>query len=342
VELGHEQALERFCIHHSNARTATAASQFTQFSKAVPPSSILHIVGGQDPHAAIHSVMRGLLLGAHNLVKTPEEGLTELTAFRKALDPLLANEIEIASALPKHWLTESDAVIVHGDDDLIRHYRGLTRSDQIFLGRGRKLSLVVIFEDSLYESPMLVARDVSLHDQLATFSPHVVYVAEIGHLDPRSYAKRLATAMDEFNRRIPRRPLDPNASAHIANLRTSYRFKASENPKETALWESEGSTDWTVIFETDPLFSTSCLNRLIFVKPLPSSLAVALSAVRTRVGAVGIYPAEIQHAQTLARHEFPRICPVGKMHTPPATWHHDGGLNLAPLVRWMDFEQPGR
>ncbi len=342
IELGHEEALDRFCIQHSNARTAPPGDVFTQYSRAVAPGVILHLFDDHDPVGALHSLMRGLLIGAHNLVRLPSSGLDEVTAFRDVLHPDLANEIEISRSVPARWMEDADAVIAHGDDEFLRKTRGTVRHDQIFIGRMRRIAYALIFEDSLYESTGLLAADISRHDQLAPGCPHVVYVGESGHLDPRSYARQLASAMQDYEKRHPRRELLDAEDALITNLRTSYRLKAEREPKAFGLWESPGSTAWTVIFESDPLFSVSCLNRVVFVKPLPPSLTPALASVRGRIGTVGIYPTDIAYAHTLAKFSFPRICPVGKMNTPPPTWHHNGGQGISPLVRWIDFDQPPR
>lgn len=342
AELGHEEALDRFCIQHSNARTAPPGWRVTHFARALPPASVLHIFETPSPQPAIHALMCGLLLGAHNLCKVPAGGLPELRAFRDALHPDLRNEVEISETLPAVWLERADAVTAHGSEEFIAGIRARVKPWQIFLAKRRRLAFGVVFEDSIYETPPAAARDVSLFDQHGLFSPHVIYVAETGHLDPRSYARQLAAAMEEFDRRSPRRPLDADSEALIATIRTSYRFKASNDRKSTAIWESQGSTNWTVIFESDPVFSTSCLNRLVFVKPLPRSLTVALAPVRPLLGAAAVHPATQENAALLAKAGVSRICPFGRLHTPIATWHNDAAQNLAPLVRWVDYEQPAR
>ena len=105
-----------------------------------------------------------------------------------------------------------------------------------------------------------------------------------------------------------------------------------------ALWESEHSTAWTVIYEQDPWFASSCLNRLVFVKPLPGDLAGALGPALPWVAAIGIWPVTPENAERAARLNPSRICPLGQMQSPPLSWHQEGRQTLAPLVRWVDFE----
>ena len=44
-------------------------------------------------------------------------------------------------------------------------------------------------------------------------------------------------------------------------------------------------------------------------------------------------------ANELARWGASRICPLGKMQSPPLTWRHDGRPSLGDLVMWTDWEQ---
>ncbi len=103
------------------------------------------------------------------------------------------------------------------------------------------------------------------------------------------------------------------------------------------------STAWTVVFEHDTRFQFSCLNRFIYVKPVPDLAAVlrGVDAVRRQVSTVGIAaPPEKgrELALQFARWGATRICPLGQMQNPPLTWRHDGRPALGDLVTWTDFE----
>ncbi|HLZ09794.1 MAG TPA: acyl-CoA reductase, partial [Chloroflexota bacterium] len=43
-------------------------------------------------------------------------------------------------------------------------------------------------------------------------------------------------------------------------------------------------------------------------------------------------------AEILAGCGVDRICPLGQMGDPPATWHHDGRFNLVDFLRFTDLE----
>src|SRR5262245_37945880 len=83
AELGDPQVLEAYRWHG------------THLSRAVAPPVILHIISGNTPAAGLQSLIRGLLLGSHNLCKLPAAGLPEIAQFRDALPPELAALVEL-------------------------------------------------------------------------------------------------------------------------------------------------------------------------------------------------------------------------------------------------------
>jgi hypothetical protein len=323
-ELGHAGILDEFQPYGSH------------LAKAIPPETILHIVSGNTPHAALQSLMRGLLLGSRNLVKLPSEGLPEVDAFLAALPNELAALVETSASLPETWLREAGAVIVFGSDETIAHFRSRVPAGIPFQAHGHRVSLGMVFDDPGLDSVEDAARDVSLYDQQGCLSPHDIYVRENGDGFARTYAARLAEGLERFNRHTPRRPLGMGGNAAIADLRASYAFRSASDVR-TQIWQSEGSTDWTVIYEEDPWFATSPLNRVVFVKPLPADFS-CLEPARPWLGAIGIWPATVENATRVASLGASRICALGRMQYPPATWHAEGLPNLGTLVRWVDFE----
>ncbi len=321
AELGDPQMLENFRWHGAH------------LSRAVAPPVLLHIISGNTPAAGLQSLIRGLLLGSHNLCKLPSSGLPEVAQFRELLPPALSARVEVSSHLHAEWLERADAIVVFGNDDTIRQFRALVRPDQAFVAHGHKLSLGIVFDDPKFASVRGAARDASLFDQLGCLSPHVFYVAN----DPFSYAVQLAGEMEIFEAKEPRRMLELAEANAIRSLRAELAFRAA-NDKSLALFQSTGTTAWTVVYDASPGFPRSPLNRFIYVKPMPADLAAELAPVRRHLGAIGMWPATIEHARELATHGANRLCPIGRMQLPPWTWHQDGQPALTPLVRWVDFE----
>ncbi len=325
AELGNAVALDGWVPHGTGKSRATA------------PAVILHVVGGNTPHAALQSLIAGLLLGSRNLVKLPGGGLIEVDEFHGRLPDALRALVETSETLPDDWLVRADAVIVYGSDETVAALRARVPPGRTFLGYGHKVSLGIIWDDPEFESCADAARDASLFDQQGCLSPHVFYVRETRPGFAREYAGRLASEMDKFNRTHPRGPLSVEEKAEIANLRAAYRFRAAGDLR-VGLWEGGAQMDWTVIYEEDAWFPASCLNRVIFVKPLPEDMAAAIGPAADHMGAVGLRPCTEELADRFAALRPSRFCPVGGMQEPPWTWHNGGTARLAPLVKWVDFE----
>jgi hypothetical protein len=321
LELGHAEILDGFRPYGAH------------FSRVEPLGPILHVVSGNTPHAALQSLLRGILLGARNFVKIPSGGLPEVDEFLGHLPGALRGTVRIERQLPDAWLREAAVVVVFGSDETVAHFRQRVRAGAVFEPHPHRVSLEVVFEDAPDAVVGAIAEDVSLFRQKGCLSPHDVYVAG----DARAFAARLAEAMHRFEDRQPRGPVSTLEAAEIADVRANYRFRAASDPR-VALWESEGSSAWTVIFEDDPWFAASCLNRVVYVKPLPDDLSSALEPVLPWLAAVGVWPATPESAQRLAALRPSRICPAGRMQAPPLTWHQEGRQTLAPLARWVDFE----
>ena len=321
AELGNAEVLDDFVPYAGH------------FARAISVGTILHIVSGNTPAAGLQSLIRGLLLGAHNLCKTPAAGLPEIAEFCAGLPPELAARVEIAATLPDDWLPRADALIIFGHDSTIAYFRALARPGQRFIAHGHRLSFGVVFDDPTLTSPSLAARDASLFDQQGCLSPHVFYVSG----DARGYAVRLAEEMRAFQEREPRGRVSLSEANAIRTRREELAFRAGQgDPVE--LWQSEGSTAWTVAFDATPGFPRSPLNRFVFVKPLPADLAVELREVRAHLSCAGFWPATRAHARKLASLGISRLAPLGQMQSPPWTWLQDGAPALAPLVGWVAAE----
>ena len=77
LELGSPNALDE------------VAARGAAHSRALAPPRLLHVLSGNTPHASAQSLLRGLLLGSHNVMKLPTPGLPTLEAIVGQLPPLL-------------------------------------------------------------------------------------------------------------------------------------------------------------------------------------------------------------------------------------------------------------
>lgn len=323
AELGHPDVLDRFTPHGP------------LLSKAIAPATILHIVSGNTPHAAIQSLLRGLLIGSKNIVKIPSTGLPELTEWFSQLAEELHPLTEIKSTLCDIDYQQADAIIAIGSDETIATIQQKIQPHQIFIPHGHKISIGIVSDD-LKVAATLAAKDASLYNQRGCLSPHAIYVNEQNEGDAIQFAEFLADAMDSFSQSNPPTPLNLSEAGAMRNLRETTRFTAA-NSTDHAIWESSNSQDWTVIYESSPHLQLSCLNRCIYVKPLPNTLTKkTLGPEVQHLSSIAIHPFEPAYAESLSTLPAHRICPLGKSQEPTLFWHHDGLAPLASLVRWKD------
>lgn len=345
-DLGHAERLDRFA---TDRLTTTAAL-------ARGPELLAHVTAGNIPNPALWSIVLGLLTRSAQFVKCARGTSLLPRLFAHSIyevEPKLASCLEIAEwrggteALESALFAEADCVTATGSDRALDAVRRRLPTATRFLGYGHRVSFGYITTDALarFEAKKTIAaaaNDVVSWNQLGCLSPHVFYV-EHGAVSAEKFAELLAADLASVEAVEPRGALTTEESAAIAQQRGIYEIRAASS-NETKLWRSEGSTAWTVVYEADPKFQLSCLNRFIYVKPV-ADLAEALRSadmVRGKVSTVGIAAGVDQAAQLamqLARWGVTRVCPIGRMQNPPLTWRHDGRPALGDLVQWTDWEQ---
>jgi len=200
----------------------------------------------------------------------------------------------------------------------------------------------VLREEQISEVLSRAADDVVAWDQHGCLSPHVIYVEERGSVESDKFAELLALELSKREIAEPRGSISMEHSAHIASRRSLYDAILAHRA-DAKIWKSHNSTAWTVVFEHDTRFQFSCLNRFIYVKPVPdvSDVLQGIDSVHGKVSTVGVAapPEKMKElAVRFARWGATRICPLGQMQNPPLTWRHDGRPVFGDLITWTDFE----
>ncbi len=346
-ELGDPNVLDAFC-----PRPAAAGSR-----RALGPALTTHIFSGNVPGLPAVSLIHGLLVKSANLGKPASEEPVFPVLFARSLaavDPRLAACVAILpwaggdTAVEAAAFSASEAVIAYGHDAAIESIRARVPSGVRFVGHGHRVSLAVIGREVLAPGASAdlakrVAYDVSLFDQQGCVSPHLVYVERGGAISPQEFAACLADAMAAFEKAMPRGRLSVEEVSAIQQVRTDIELRGLRE-EAVRLFGSPGGTAWTVIYEDDPTFVPSCLNRVVRVKALTdlAELPSLLRPVSRYLQTVGTaLPGERRHrlAEILAPIGVCRVCPIGEMPHPPLTWCHDGGFSLLPLLRWTTIEE---
>ncbi len=317
---------------------------------------IVHLTGGVIPNPPLTSLIIGLLVRSAQFFKCASRTSFIPRMFAHslyAIQPKLAACLEIAEwkggnrLLEGPLFLESDCVTATGSDETLDTIFPKLSPRSRFLRYGHKVSFGYIARESLARITLAktvaaAAEDIVAWNQLGCLSPHLIYVESGGATSPEAFAEALTKELHARENAEPRGPVPAPAAADIATRRMFYEVRASADDK-IRIWTSPGSTAWTVVFEEDPEFQLSCLNRFVFVKAVadvPAALTAA-ARVQGQVSTVGL-SAPAHRAQEMAgefaRWGVSRICRLGRMQDPPLTWRHDGRPALADLVTWSDFE----
>jgi hypothetical protein len=270
-----------------------------------------------------------------------------------AVDPKLAASLAILPwpggdlALEQAAFGASEAVVAFGSDPAIESIRRRLPPRVTFVGHGHRVSFAVIGRECLEAGAVgalaeRMAYDVSLFDQQGCVSAHLVYVERGGAILPEVFAERLATAMAAFEERMPRGKVSVEEAAAIQQVRTEAELREMRE-EPVRQWASPRGTAWTVLYEDEPTFMPSCLNRVVRVKPVTDlreipSLLQPFSRYLQTVGIAVTRDRRLRLAETLAPLGVCRLCAIGEMPHPPLAWHHDGGYSLRPLLRWIAIE----
>lgn len=325
-------------------------------SLARGPEFTVHVTAGTLPNSTLQLMVLSLLVKSAQFVKCASGAAFIPRLFAHSiyeLEPKLGACIEIADwpggnfALEQALFAQADCVTASGADETVAAVRQRVPERARFIGHRHQLSFIYLTKESLagFNAKKLIRRaaeDVMAWDQAGCLSPHVVYVENNPDLPPEWFAEKLAEELAKLEQSHPRGPLSPAESATIAGRRSIYEVRAAHAPG-TKHWASEGSTAWTVVFEEEPQFAMSCLNRFVHVKAVTDTdhLIQGIEPVHGKVSTVGLAASDERAekiAQRLANWGVTRICPVGKMQEPPLTWRHDGRPSLADFVTWTDWE----
>jgi hypothetical protein len=351
-ELGHPRRLDAPSPNSADSSGHAAAGA----SMARGPEMLVHVAGGTIPNPVLMNIVLGVLTRSAQFVKCASGATLLPRLFAHSLydaEPKLGACLEIArwrgghSVLETALFDEADCVTVTGSDETLAAIRHRLPAKTRFLGYGYRVSFGYVASGALsgFHAKKVVARagaDVAAWNQLGCLSPHVIYVERGGGMMAEHFAEALADELAKREETEPRGDVPKETAAAIASRRAFYEVRAAHSP-DTLFWQSKNSTAWTVVYEADPRFQLSCLNRFIYVKGV-ADLKTALESadsVRGKVSTVGIAVPEDQardFAAQLARWGVTRVCPIGDMQNPPLTWRHDGRPALGDLVTWTDWE----
>ncbi|MDB6129720.1 MAG: Acyl-CoA reductase [Verrucomicrobiales bacterium] len=325
-------------------------------SRIICPEMIYHVAGGVLPNPVLMNLVTGLLLRSAQFVKAASGASYLPLLFLHSLylhDSKVAACMEIAeweggrTELESVLYKECDLITATGSNETLGKIRAQVPHGKRYLEYGHAVSFSFVAREQLDPNKIaktveLAARDVVAWDQSGCLSPHAIYVEAGGAISAAEFAERFSDSLTRLESIMPRGSITTDEAATIQFRRSFYevRAKATETIK---LWKSTGSTAWTVVYDEDPLFQLSCLNRFIFIKGAENIAQIiqACHCLNGQISTVGISAPESRYTELgreFSKWGVSRICPVGKMQSPPLHWRHDGRPSIGDWVKWCDME----
>lgn len=327
------------------------------WTRAYGPSISSIIFSGNAPGLPAIALSFVLLVKSACIGKSASGDLLFPALFAKSLaqiDPEIAKALAIVyweggrRDIETEIFSHSDLVVGYGNNFTLDDIQKRLPAHVNFLRYGQKFSFSIIGKESVLKTlvPAVIhaaTYDVSMYDQQACMSPHIIYVEEGGETSPREFARLLATEMELIQSEFPKGQISESEMVAIQELRSIYEFKSIQN-NEIDLYCSKAGTAWTVIYEPTSEFVPSCLNRTIRVLPIDNlkNLITYLIPLRGMIQSIG-YSLSQERLLNLAellvnKLKVSRFAPLGALPHPSSGWHHDGLFNLASMVQWADIE----
>jgi hypothetical protein len=268
-ELGNPEILDGF-------RPRIAAAGLT---RAVGPELIFHSFAGNIPGLAAQSLVMATLVKAASLGKVAAGEPIFASLFARslaAIDPRLGDCLAVAywpgddPTAGQRAFAVADAVVAYGNEGTIDSVRSRVRFGSRFIAYSHKLSVGVILRERLEAGGLddladRAAYDVARFDQQGCLSPHVFYVEEGGPRSIADFVGALAASLRRWSAVVPRGRLTPDERRRSAEVRRQHEFRAAVGEGTVS---GGAADDWAVLYDPDPTFGASCLNRTIWVKPL--------------------------------------------------------------------------
>ncbi len=305
----------------------------------------LHVFSGNVPGIAVTSLIRSLLAKSATLGKTAAgEPLLPVLFARTlhAVAPHIGASLAItywpggSEQLEKTAGAEADVVVVYGGDEAVRAWSDYVQPGRRLVVHGARVSFTVAGPAATREDAAAIAGAVAAYDQQGCVSPHVLYV--VGDFErARSFAHDVSESLAELAQLQPLGRLSAAEAVAIRNARTAAEFSSDAD------LFGDDDAGFSVIAERDPAFRGSCLNRVLYIKPVASADDVAsLLPARDYLQSAGLAGFSIDDAERIARQlglaGVTRVTRFDQLPWPPMHWHHDGAAPMRELLYFQDVE----
>lgn len=251
-------------------------SNFIGKIKLIPKGIVSHWVAGNVPTLGILSIICSILTKNKSIIKLPSNSdsfFEDIFSFFSKLSPthkLILSSIltlrydynenqELANKVSQN----SDSRIIWGGnkscESIINYKKKITVSDMVFHDR---TSFIILDEKSIMKNlkkyTNLIARDISVFEQLACASPHTIFIKTRNKKIVLNFCEELSKSLEKYLDIFPKIPSTSKQIQSILNLRTSYAI----NEK---VWASSG-TEYSVFYDKDVKFGPNIGFRNVFCR----------------------------------------------------------------------------
>lgn len=298
------------------------------------------VLAGNTPLLSWQPLAAALLAGYAVFVKESRDESFWVRQFIHALssvDEELASLIKIArwpkeSLHTRTLLSLSDTVIAYGSDSAIASLQQITPSETPFFGYGHAISIGLVLEDGAEEAARF-ASDILLYNQQGCLSAQaILVVGEREDIQVQTTAN-LAHALEKQTAILDIPPVsDPAVAMSVRRIRDMALFS------EDIQVIGDTHLRWTILNRSRPeplsMPPGHGIVSLTPVRSLVDDFGAALGEMRGHISSVGIAGTLSPEYQAILQREgISRICPAGKMQSPPLDWRNGNRDLLEELLK---------
>ncbi|MEW6041234.1 MAG: acyl-CoA reductase [Elusimicrobiota bacterium] len=342
--------------------TAIERRGYDGLIRAMPKGVVLHVGAGNVFLGILDSLVLGLLTKNINIVKISSTGSNFINIFIEALKSvdtrgIISKSVAIlswkggAQELEQSILMNVDSVLVWGGYDAVQSYRKMAPIHVRVEGFGPKTSFGIVFENAvrnygMAEIAQQSARDAGFWDQAACSSLHTLYFVSLDNKRRKKFIKEFLTeskkAFSLFQKELPQGKLSEDEKVEITKAREIAKVDRALGNAE--LLSSFPKTEWTVIYEKDPAYRISPLNRVLYVKAVEKleDIKAHLMPYKGYLQTAGVAGSILDRKhvlETLYETGIARVVKLGKMLEGANGSPHDGIFPMMALVNWIGIEE---
>jgi len=340
--IGKKQMLDEFVYSYDNST----------YSKFRPLGVVSHISASNVFISCVDSLVSGIITKNSNILKIPRvdnffpllfmESLKEVDKKNVIYKNIQLWDFRSGNLEAEKAIKEfSDGIVIWGGEEAVRAYRQGIGIHTKLIEYGPKYSFSVIFRDKDIEKVAnACALDVSMWEQAACSSPHVIFVKEeFGE----KFTELLYKSLEEVNKKYPQKKNDFDTQTEILKWRKILETNAVlNNGKE---FHKKGE-NFSAYYIKNSIFENSCMFRNVIVKTFENQQDIleGIKPLGKFIQTVGIWADRktfFEFSDKLVNHGVYRITSCGHMSAGINGAPHDGEYPLRKLGEFVCIENVG-